>query len=135
MNQCNSVLLWSHRLLPEQAKDLHDNWNIKSIFELDLEKKTLWSQVPTTPINIETYAKPIIQWLESITTANDIIVVQGEYGLSYYVVNWCFQHQLKPVYALTERRSVETVHEGTVQKTSVFAHAGFRLYQAYKNKD
>lgn len=125
----SGLLLWSHMISAEQTADLKQNWGVELIVELPVHLRAIWSQVPVAKINWLEYADPICSWLQSKSKKGAVVVVQGEYGLTHYMVQWCTQNDLIPVYALTMRSSVEEQQaSGAVVKTSKFVHSGFREY-------
>ena len=129
-NNRNAVLLWSHQITFEQTIDLKSNWGVELIFEMAEAIKNAWGQVPTSEIDFFSYTDKVREWLLKVTKKDDVVVIQGEYGLTYFMVNWCLSRDLVPVYALTERRSEEIkAPDGAITKISRFCHCGFRVYQ------
>lgn len=132
--QC--FLLWSHNASSEQVQDLKINWKIDKIFELPAELRSIWSQVPVRDINWNIYVSKICEWVKGHSQKNDLVVVQGEYGLTYYMVDWCKANNLLPVYSLTERNSVEEKKiTGEIIKVSKFVHCGFRPFYSFPSKN
>lgn len=59
----------------------------------------------------------------------DMVMCQGEYTLTYAIVKLLREHKIPVGAACTERKVVEKhLEDGSVQKTSRFQFAGFRLY-------
>jgi hypothetical protein len=59
------------------------------------------------------------------------VLIQGDFGVTVSLVNYCLTHRLGiPVYATTQRQSVDTVQpDGSVVTQRVFRHCRFRRYE------
>ena len=74
----------------------------------------------------------VILWINEISNEQDYILVQGEFGATFYIVDYCFKNNLIPVYATSVRR-VEEIREGDKVLTNrVFVHEGYRKYIRYE---
>ncbi len=123
-------LLFSHELTVEQVKDARNHWNVKEFIKLPIHLQSQWSQVPSTSKKLKDLAHPFIQWLQTESQPRDIILIQGDFGLTVFMVNWSLQNQRVPIYATTKRMSEEKKNgDGLIEKRSYFKHAGFRKYQ------
>ena len=125
------VTLFSHRLTTKQHDEIVEVYGEKCVYPTaDIQK--LWSQVPTA-ISLPTLSKyitPIISFIKEESSVDDVVFVQGEFGMTTLVVQWCFAHGRVPIYATTERKAVEVHNEdGTVEMKHIFEHAGFREYE------
>ena len=92
----------------------------------------LWSQVPTAENSnsLKEYIKPLFDFLLKKSNEDDIIFVQGEFGMTSLVVQWCYIHNRIPIYATTKREAVEVHNEdGSVTMQHKFVHAGFRRFE------
>lgn len=84
--------------------------------------------VPSTATTAEVEAMAA-KAVADITALNpDGALVQGEMTLVYNVVNALKQRGVPVFAACSERRTVETVHNGQTEKTSVFEFVQFRAY-------
>ena len=80
---------------------------------------------------IDEYLQPILDWIdEHCTNSDDYILIQGDFGATYFLVDYCKKRNYAiPIYATTERKSVEEVQEdGSIKTQRIFKHKRFRLY-------
>lgn len=123
------LLLFSHKLTTEQKKDAEVNQGVTDFIHLPLELQRKWSQVPTYETDLGTYAVDFLKWIESESEEGDLVLIQGDFGLSFLMVKHSINIGRIPVYATTERKSKEILSKGgTVEKTLVFEHCMFRRY-------
>lgn len=119
------IILTSHQLNEEQIKDARNKFDVQEFVYLPTELQSLWSNVPADLESLENYSKPLKSWLESVTNQGDIAMIQGDFGLSYSLINYAKSLGLVTVYATTKRDSIEK--DGV--KISVFKHVQFRTYR------
>ena len=124
-------LLFSHKLTDSQIEELKSN-GITSFVYLPHSLQILWSNVPPDLKELKGYLKPIIEWLKANAKEGDWVLVQGDFGAVFIVVDFCFQNGLVPVYATTERIAIEKVENGRTIKVSQFSHVIFRKYERWQ---
>ena len=62
-------------------------------------------------------------------SAGDYVLIQGDFGACYLMVNHVLDRECIPVYATTERQAKETrLEDGRVELTHTFQHVRFRQY-------
>lgn len=134
-----AIFVMSHPVSAEQKADIIDGFTTE-VVELPDDLKKLWSQIPTTldMKEVENHLQPILQWLEaevydathdtSVNCTRHTICVAGEASSCNLIwKRWntecCF------VTAVSRRESSEVIQpDGSVVKTNVFKHLGFRVY-------
>lgn len=128
-------LVFNHTLTEDQKKDALENLGVFEIVTLPEELKSIWSSIsPDGELNLEQLDR-ITGWLEKNSKKNDYVLVQGEFGAVFYVVDFAFYKGLIPVYATTEREYTQTVNEdGSVERKHIFRHVTFRKYIRYEPK-
>lgn len=125
----NMFLVFSHKLSEEQKKEGSGTFNVKNYISLPEELQDLWSNIPPKADIQDDYFTPIFDYISKNGKENDIVLVQGDFGATYIMVNWCFDKGFVPVYATTERiYSSEEDSEGTTINHHVFKHIKFRRY-------
>ncbi|ERP30780.1 CRISPR-associated protein Csx20 [Chitinivibrio alkaliphilus] len=125
-------LFFSHTLQDTQKKELKDTYGVTAFTALPEDLQHLWSNVPAQLPSVANYASPLIDYLSDNSRDTDIVFVQGDFGLTYYVVSWCIQNGRVPVYASTQRRAEEVVQkDGTVELRHMFRHVRFREYEGW----
>lgn len=122
-------LLLSHELTEQQKKEAYEDLKVKNIYYLPEDLKALWSQVPPEIAEVTGHIQPIQEWLEMRVKEGDYILIQGDFGASYEMVNWAFTKKLKPLYATTRREVIESYKNGIVITNRVFDHVRFRFYK------
>lgn len=131
------ILLLNHTLTQAQIEDAKNSLGVEKFVYMDDELKALWSRVPSDIVSIATYLQPVKDWaLDACLRRNDniksddYILIQGDFGATYHMINWAKQNGLKPIYATTKREAVEELQiDGTVKKTAIFEHERFREYE------
>lgn len=119
----------SHSLTDEQKEDAQKNWGVTDFVFLppDLQKK--WSNIELTKPLTERTSK-FIEFIKENVSKNDYILIQGEFGTSFAIIDWCLANNLKPIYSYTKRLIVEQKKIGNqVEKTSIFKHVKFLFYE------
>lgn len=126
-----AAVLLSHALTPDQVWELQKTWGADRIATLPAELRDRWSHVPPDGPFPGGWLQPVIRWLQHETEAGDLVVVQGEPGSVFCVVNWCFAQGRVPLYATTTREAQEEqMPDGSVVTRRVFRHRNFRAYPA-----
>lgn len=118
-------LLFNHTLTDEQVADAKRSFDITDFRYLPQELQRLFSAVPSELESLKAYAEPFIEYLSKEAREGDVVLVQGDFGLSFLLVNYCKANALTPVYATTKRVAVEK--DGV--KLSKFEHVRFRVYE------
>ena len=123
-------LCFNHELTREQIQDAKRNLNIDEFIHLPSSLKKLWQDIPPDLLDISSYLKPIIDWLKTTTREGDLILVQGDFGATYLIVQFAFKEGLIPVYATTKREVIEKkMPDGKVEMIHQFRHVIFRRYR------
>ncbi|OFI07070.1 hypothetical protein CLOACE_04750 [Clostridium acetireducens DSM 10703] len=125
----NMFLLFSHTLTEEQVKDAKENFGIKEFIYLPKELQKMWSNVPIEEYSYN-YEKPFINFLENNATEEDLVLIEGEYGITFKIVNWCLNNNLKAVYSCTKREfRSNCLSDGKIQNVHFFKHIRFKVYE------
>lgn len=123
------ILLFSHKLTIQQKKYLKNILKIENIINLETDLQYLWSNFPPDVECISEYLDPIKDFLLEKLGKNDYVLVQGDFGATYMIVDFCIKNNLIPIYATTKRVIVNEVHESElVTKKSIFEFERFRKY-------
>ena len=122
-----ALLLFSHQLTENQAKELMEDFEVKKILNLPTELQEMWSNVSIKENYMENLEK-IKKYIENNFSKDDVILVQGNWGYTYNLVKWSIDNDLIPVYSYTER-NVEEIKDGENVKISYFKHIKFIKYR------
>ena len=123
-------LLFSHTLTDEQMADAKANLGVENFVPLPADLQQLFSNVPADLPDLDDYLQPLLDWIGENVFAPDYILIQGDFGATYSLVEFCkdFNYGI-PVYATTTRQSVDVRQpDGSVVTQRVFRHQRFREY-------
>jgi len=122
-------LLFNHTLTPSQEHDARQRLGIDRIEEMPQEIKSVWNAIDPEIASVSEVIQPVKTWLAEHASPGDVVLIQGDFGASYLMVKFAFDHGLIPVYSTTLRQAVE-LHQpdGTVRTVHQFKHHRFRRY-------
>ena len=122
-------VIFNHRVTKLQEEDAVRSLGVQRIIELPPHLKEIWSDIPPDLPAISEFVEPVMEWLASNAKANDFVLVQGDFGACFLMVNFALQKSLIPVYSTTGRDATEEYGEdGSVLLTHRFEHRMFRRY-------
>ena len=122
-------LLFNHRLTQIQKDDARSSLGIRQIVKLPPDLEEIWCQIPPDVPEINDYLAPIKTWLSQQASKSDYVLIQGDFGACYIMVNFAFELGLVPAYSTTRREAVENHDpDGTVMLSHQFRHRIFRKY-------
>ncbi|QXP70765.1 hypothetical protein H0I29_01320 [Polaribacter sp. R2A056_3_33] len=123
-------VLFSHNLLEDQVIELKSTYKVTDIVRLPLELQNLWGNIPPEPKDILEIIEPIKKWLKAEASVNDLVIVQGDFGVTFNIINWCLEQDFIPIYATSKRvHKEEYLPDGTIKISKNFKHVQFRKYQ------
>jgi hypothetical protein len=123
------AVLLNHQLTGEQKENACKDLNIDEFVLMPKEIADIWSNSDPSDCSVLAYIKKVIGWLEESTSLGDYVIVQGDYGLTFAVVDWCLDNGRKAVYATTERIAKESRDENIIKVQREFRFVRFREYQ------
>lgn len=121
-------LLFNHHLTEKQVNDAHESLGITHIEPLPEMYLEQWKNIPSTKPYLKESLYEIYDYLMHACKRGDYLLVQGDFGATYLVVQKALSLGVVPIYATTQRKSVEKVVKGKTVKTSVFEHGIYREY-------
>ena len=127
----NFIVLMSHDMSDIQKNDAYENLKVTKIIEAPPNIKKIWGNIePISDLNTVKLDE-IVSWIKENSNKQDYVLVQGEFGATFYIVDYCFKNNLIPVYATSIRRVEETRQGEKVITNRVFVHEGYRRYIRY----
>lgn len=129
MSDKQMLLIFSHELTDIQRKEAKERFGISKFVALDDALLDKWADVPPHLENLSDYLADIIEWIDKNGQPGDYALVQGDYGATMFIVDFCISKDITPVYATTERKVIEEKIGETVKLSREFEHVMFREYQ------
>lgn len=118
-------VLINHDLTQEQKDQALKSFNIDYIINIT---DNTWSNINPADENIlytlNTYKKELMLEAE----AGDILLVQGDFGATYNMINFAKNIGIKTIYATTKRIAQELTIDGKLVTKREFKHEKFREY-------
>lgn len=126
----NFLVLFNHQLTTDQEKEALNHLNVDKIIFPNDDVKNLWRNVPPASEMIIAYLNPVINWLKNTWKRGDYVLVEGDFGATFIVLQNAFSFGVIPVYATTKRDAIEKkLPDGTIRSNKVFKHVIFRRYE------
>jgi hypothetical protein len=123
------ILLFNHRLTAGQEDDARKSLGVSRVLEPPEELQECWANVPPSLAEISAYLEPVKQWLAVHAAPGDYLLIQGDFGATYLMVNFAFENGFVPIYSTSEREATEELQaDGSLKLTHRFQHRRFRKY-------
>lgn len=123
-------LIFNHDITPVQESDAYSSLGVQRIIVMPPGLKDLWRQIPPALPKISAYLTPVKDWLSREAEKNDYVLIQGDFGACFIMVNFAFEIGLIPIYSTTQREvSEEHKEDGIVNLSHQFRHRIFRKYE------
>ena len=124
-----AFLIFSHQLTQQQRADLHNNWQVREVIYLPPELASVWSGIPPDAVELKPLLRSIVSWLRAAANPRDLVLIQGDFGATYILVEECLRLNLIPVYSTTKRTLRENaLPNGDIRQERFFKHVLFRVY-------
>lgn len=118
-------VLINHNLTQEQKSQALKVFGVEDIINI---ADDTWSNISPSDENIlyvlNTYKKELMLEAE----AGDILLVQGDFGATYNMINFAKNIGIKTIYATTKRIVQELAIDGKLVTRREFKHEKFREY-------
>ena len=122
-------LIFNHHITEEQVQNAEKDLGIADIIEMPQRLKDIWKQIPPHKEKICSYIDPVKNWVFTHAGEGDVLLVQGDFGATYLMVEFAFKNDLIPVYSTTVRQAAEFKQpDGSLKTEHVFRHRMFRKY-------
>ncbi|HFU74663.1 MAG TPA: hypothetical protein ENK66_00300 [Arcobacter sp.] len=121
-------LLFSHTLTQAQEEDAKVSLGVEVFEKLPEELQRLWSNIPPELTELEDYLEPLKAYMRNEVQKGDVVLIQGDFGGCYEMINFVKSLGLEAVHSTTSRDVVEKTVNGKVEKFSRFEHVIFRKY-------
>jgi len=122
-------LIFNHTPTARQKQDSMDSLHVSEIVLLPNDLQDLWRNIPADKHQIASELKPLKEWLMTHALQNDYILIQGDFGACYLMVNFAFQQGYIPIYSTTKREAIEIKGEGdSIHLQHLIKHCIYRKY-------
>ncbi|MCR4938720.1 MAG: hypothetical protein K5930_01265 [Treponemataceae bacterium] len=122
--------LLNHELTENQEKELSSKYNCTKIIYPAEELKAAWSQIPAVDRIDRNVIRSVTDWLDG-AEKGDVLIIQGEFGSTFMIVDYALRKELIPLHAVTKRVATEKRDGEKVQRQYIFEHVCFRPYEYY----
>ena len=127
----NVYCLLNHELTGKQIAELEEKYGASRILYPAPSLSESWAQVPVTQVLDKGCIWAATDWLSS-AKAGDVLVVQGEFGSTFMIVDYALNKGLVPLHAVSKRVAKEQREGELVHRQYVFEHVCFRKYERYQ---
>lgn len=118
-------LFFSHELSEEQINDAKTSLKVAEFKALPKDLQTKFSNVPPSLDNLDDYVRDFYEYIDKNAKKGDYMLISGDFGLCFKLVNYAKAKSLKSVYATTKR---EVLKDENGIKQSIFKHVRFREF-------
>ncbi len=122
-------LMFNHQLTLKQEQDAQKVLDVDMFIEIPDDLRFLWANIPSELSSLKQYLTAIKTYLKSTAREGDYLLVQGDFGATYQMVNYAKMLGIIPLYATTRRKTIESEEDGKIIKKSIFEHERFRTYE------
>ncbi len=122
--------LLNHELTQNQISELEAKYKITNITYPSEELSKTWSQIPVTEQLDLSVINSVIGWLAA-ADKDDVLIVQGEFGSTFMIVDFALKNKIIPLYAVTKRVAAEQRDGEIVSRQYIFEHVCFRKYEYF----
>ncbi len=91
-------LLFSHSLDLEQVIEVKKSLNASEFVFLPEELQELWEKIPNDLRTLRKYLYPFRKFLAENSNPNDLLLIQGDLGAVYHMVNFAKEIELLTLY-------------------------------------
>lgn len=118
-------LFFSHELSEEQINDAKTSLKVAEFKVLPKDLQDKFSNVPPSLDNLDDYVRDFYEYIDKNAKKGDYVLISGDFGLCFKLINYAKAKSLKPVYATTKR---DVTKDENGIKQSIFKHVRFREF-------
>jgi hypothetical protein len=123
------LLLFNHTLTMAQHDAASRELGITQLVTPPLPLQQLWSNIPPETERLLPLLEPLANWLNDAGRQGDYVLIQGDFGACFLMINQALQKGLVPIYSTTTRQAIEAhLDDSSVQLEHTFKHVRFRTY-------
>lgn len=123
------LLIFSHKLTEKQREEAVKRYKIGEFIKPDDIILNKWANIPPKLEDLSEYLTQLREWIDAKSNPGDYVLIHGDFGATFTMVNHCLGRGLIPVYATSQRRAVEKRMGETIKISREFEHVSFREYK------
>ena len=126
------LTIMNHPLSSEQKEYAKNEFGIENfLFLPDNLKEYFFDISPFEDLDLEKL-NLVTEYIKNNLKKGDLVLIQTEFGVTFYLVDFCIKNDFIPVYATSNRVYEEVINkDGTVNKKHIFKFVKFRKYKVY----
>lgn len=128
----NAFCLLNHKPTQKQIAELQSSFDTSQIVCPPTDVTEFWAQIPPVSVLRKNELLKVVTWLDE-ANEGDIVIIQGEFGATFALVDYALMKKLIPIYAVTQRIAQEQQKGETIHRQYIFEHVCFRTYSYYSN--
>ena len=118
-------VLMSHDITRQQMTDAKRAFGIQRFISLPTDA---WSQIPAETESVASSLLQLKAQLAAQAKKGDLLLVQGDYGATFNMVQFAKEKGIVPVYATSRRKAYEVVEGEKITTVREFQHVRFRKF-------
>lgn len=125
--------LLNHQLTQKQITELEAVFCSEAVMYPDVELANMWAQI-NPEHDTQLLVDRVILWLQQVKSG-DYLIIQGEFGTTFKLVDYALKNGLIPIYATTKRIAKEVREGERVHREYIFEHVCFKKYEYFEEKN
>lgn len=117
-------VLLNHALNEVQISELKTRFGVQKIINLSENLAKKWSEIPPELDSLSEFLSGFKDFLND-AKKGDFVLIQGDFGATYLMVQYALNLGLTPIYATTKR---EVINDENGFTKKLFKHEKFRFY-------
>lgn len=123
------LLIFSHKLTKSQIEDAISTIGVNEFVDLPQNLKAKWSSIDPSLDDLTDVLNNFKVWIKDSSSPSDYVLIQGDFGACYHLVNYAKSLSLIPIYSTTHRVAEEYINKnGEVVTEHKFSHVKYRKY-------
>ena len=126
------LTIMNHSLSSEQKEYAQKEFKVNEfLFLPDFLKEYFLNISPFEDLDLEKLSL-VTKFIKDNLKKGDFVLIQTEFGVTFYLVDFCLKNDFVPVYATSNRIYEEKINnDGSVSRKHVFKFVKFRKYRYY----
>lgn len=123
------LVIFNHSLTDAQREDAKASLDVGEFIAPPENLLAIWGQLPPDTETLAPFLAPFFDWLREAGRTGDYVLVQGDFGATFLLVQQALSLGLRPLYSTTRREATEELVGDQVRLSHHFRHVRFRGYE------